>query len=291
MRPALELHTFTSGSRTLSYQLHGSGPLVVMLPGGPGLDPPTYFADSRLPGFQQLVFCPRGTGRSDPPATPEGYRIAGYVQDLDALRDHIGASTLTLCGSSHGASTALAYAAAHPDHVDRMILAGGPARMDEHFTHALTLARTRFSRAAPDGTERLRRADAAGPSMRTAVDEPGRRRLLRTVMDCHVAHPGPGGTAFLDRLCAAPVDFASAGPMGQEMTSGLDLLRDADRIRARALVLAGDLDVRVPTEHLHVITDAIAGARLTRFPGVGHLIHAEARERWAQVVAAFLAST
>jgi len=100
----------TNTSRTLSYHRRGDGPLVVMLPGGPGLDPETYFANSGLQGLSALVFCPRGTGRSDPPPTPEGYRMAGYVEDVEELRLHLGVPTLTLYGSSHGASTALAYA-------------------------------------------------------------------------------------------------------------------------------------------------------------------------------------
>jgi len=102
----------------------------VLLPGGPGLDPVSFFAGVVVPGFRQLVFCPRGTGLSDPPALPEGYRIAGYVSDVEELRNHLGVEQLTLCGSSHGVTIALAYAIAHPERVDRMILAGGPARMD-----------------------------------------------------------------------------------------------------------------------------------------------------------------
>ena len=45
--------------RRLSYQRRGSGPLVVCIPGGPGMDPEAYFAELELPGHQLLVFAPR----------------------------------------------------------------------------------------------------------------------------------------------------------------------------------------------------------------------------------------
>lgn len=81
------MHTFSArDGRTLSYTTSGAGPLLVMLPGGPGIDPAAFYADTVLPGFRQLVFAPAGTGRTDPPKTPDGYRIAGYVDDVEELR-------------------------------------------------------------------------------------------------------------------------------------------------------------------------------------------------------------
>ncbi|MGI8680400.1 MAG: alpha/beta fold hydrolase [Jatrophihabitans sp.] len=278
----------TSDGRALSYEIRGSGKTLILLPGGPGLDPSAFFANVELPGIQQLVFCPRGTGDSDPPGSPDGYRIAGYVQDVEELRGHLGVEQLTLCGSSHGASVALAYAGSYPHHVDRMILAAGPARMDGSFLQALEEARERFRTSANRGSERLDAADIAAASLRTAPDEDARRRSLRMMMECFVAHPGPKEAAYLDRLSEAPVNFAAPGPMGQEIMSGLDLLRESDKIRAPALILSGELDARVPSAHMQEISDTLPDARFIRFPDVGHLIHVEAGERWGTALRAFL---
>lgn len=278
----------TADARTLSYRTVGVGPLVVMLPGGPGLDPPTFFGDVELRGFTQLVFCPRGTGESDPPDEPDGYRIAGYVDDLEELRKHLGLAQLTLYGSSHGASTCLAYAVAYPEQVDRMILASAPARLDGDFQQALTRARERYRTSVPNGTDRLEAADAAGPRMRSASSDDDRRKAMRAMIDVYVAHKAPIETGFLDRLNAAPMNFAALGPMAAEMMSGLDLLEDAGKIRARTLVLTGELDVRVPAEHMQEIAEAIPEAHLITFPNIGHLIHVEACGQWAQTVSDFL---
>jgi len=44
--------------RILSYLRRGSGPLVVCVPGGPGMDPEAYFAAMDLPGYELLIFGP-----------------------------------------------------------------------------------------------------------------------------------------------------------------------------------------------------------------------------------------
>lgn len=283
------MQTFqTRGSGALSYHTRGEGPPLVMLPGGPGLDPSAYYGDVDLPGFQLVVFCPRGTGGSDPPSEPEGYRLAGYVSDVEELRLHLDVPRLTLYGSSHGASTALAYATVQAEKVERLVLASGPARMDAAFMQALAPARERYAALVPGGDARLRAADEATPAMRGAADDEERRAAMRTVMDTYVAHVGPSATAFLDRLAAANINFAAPGPMGAEMMAGLDLLREANRVTAPTLVVAGELDVRVPVDHMEQVAQAVPHARLVRFPESGHLLHVDQGEEWARVVDEFL---
>ncbi len=111
---------------------------------------------------------------------------------------------------------------------------------------------------------------------------------MRAMMTTYVAQQNAVGTGFLDRLAAAPMNFAAPGPMAAEMMGGLDLLADAHTISANTLVLTGQLDVRVPAQHMHEIADAIPGAQLVRFPGVGHLLHIEAPEEWGHTVSDFL---
>ncbi len=274
--------------RRLSYYRDGDGVLVVMLPGGPGLDPLAYFAGAEVPGVARLVLCPRGTGQSDPPSSPEGYRIAGYIEDVEYLRSHLGVAQLNLYGSSHGASIALAYATAFPGRVECMVLAGGPARMDERFASGLAAARDRFRAKAPDGDARLKEADQAQASMRQANTDEDRRRALSTVIKRYVAQLGERETAFLARLCDAPINFAAPAVMGAEMVGGLDLLGNPGAIEASTLVIAGDLDTTVPAEHMQEIADAIPDAEFLRLAGVGHFAPVEEPTTWAEVVGGFL---
>jgi len=252
------------------------------------MDPDAYFDSANLPGWEQLIFCPRGTGASDPPESPAGYRIAGYVADVEELRRHLGHEQLTLYGNSHGGMIALAYAGMHPERVSRMVLVNCPARMDNEFVEDVNLARARFLAQVPDGAERLAEADAAGERMDNDEKEEQRQRDFRTFMSRYVARLDDATTAYLDRLCCAPMNFDAAGPMYEELLGGLDLLADAKDIDVPALVLGGELDVTVPAEHMHKVADALPDARFVQLAAVGHFVEVETHDQWRELVSVFL---
>ena len=123
--------SFPSQGIELHYRTAGSGTPVVLLSGGPGFD-----VDYMIPvgdflpaGYQRIFLEQRGTGRSRVPnMTAETMTLRTVVDDLEALRAHLGQDRLLLVGHSWGAMLAMAYAAAHPDRIDRLILigSGGP---------------------------------------------------------------------------------------------------------------------------------------------------------------------
>jgi proline iminopeptidase len=101
----------------------GSGPLVVVLHGGPGAHHdyllPQY--DLLAKGRTLLYYDQRGGGQSPVPRdTPVGWRE--HVADLHALRDDLGLKRLTLCGYSWGGLLAILYFLEHPQSVDRLAL-------------------------------------------------------------------------------------------------------------------------------------------------------------------------
>ena len=50
------------------------------------------------------------------------FRTADSVADIEALREQAGYARLTIFAVSYGTKVALAYAAAHPDRVERLVL-------------------------------------------------------------------------------------------------------------------------------------------------------------------------
>ncbi|MEU5951048.1 alpha/beta hydrolase [Streptomyces sp. NPDC047525] len=106
----------------LAYHLRGDGDPVVCIPGGP--------ADSRYLGDlgglaahrQLIVLDSRGTGRSAVPEDPSSYRCDRLVEDVEALRDHLGLPRMDLLGHSGGANVATQYAARYPQRLGKLAL-------------------------------------------------------------------------------------------------------------------------------------------------------------------------
>jgi membrane protease YdiL (CAAX protease family) len=71
-----------------------------------------------------------GVGRSSSPqAEPENYALARYAQDLDAVREAVGAESVHLFGHSWGGIIAQRYATLHPERVRSIVLIGsGPPK-------------------------------------------------------------------------------------------------------------------------------------------------------------------
>jgi len=123
--------TFNSAGAPLYYRSAGSGTPAVLLSGGPGftVDYMVPVGDFLPTDYRRIFFEQRGTGKSRPPTlTPESMTLQVVVEDLEALRLHLKQDRLLLIGHSWGGMLAMAYAAAHPDRVDRLILigSGGP---------------------------------------------------------------------------------------------------------------------------------------------------------------------
>src|SRR6476620_10078643 len=119
----------TADGRTLAYRREGAGPLLVCHPGGPGFSSRYFGALAGLgDSFTLILLDPRGTGGSDHPADARAYDIADYVADLDELRWHLGLERMLLLGHSHGGVVAAAYATAHSERVEKLVLASTVAR-------------------------------------------------------------------------------------------------------------------------------------------------------------------
>lgn len=98
---------------------------VVFIHGGPGAGCDSLsrrFFDPSV--YRIITFDQRGAGRSTPHASLENNTTAHLIEDLEALREHLGIEKWVLFGGSWGSTLALAYAQAHPDRVMGMILRG-----------------------------------------------------------------------------------------------------------------------------------------------------------------------
>ncbi|WP_411071274.1 alpha/beta fold hydrolase [Streptomyces sp. cmx-4-25] len=107
----------------LAYHDSGSGAPLLCLPGGPMRDS-AYLDDlGGLAAHRRLIrLDPRGTGASAVPDDPASYRCDRQVEDVEALRAHLGLDTVDLLGHSAGANLAALYVTRYPERVARLVL-------------------------------------------------------------------------------------------------------------------------------------------------------------------------
>ena len=131
----------TRDGRRLAYRRAGSGPLLVCHGGGPGFSS-LYLGELAGLGdeLELVLLDPRGTGDSTKPSDSRAYAIEDYVSDLEELREHLGLERMQLFGHSHGGIVAMAYAARHPERVERLILASTLARFSPEAEAAMAAA-------------------------------------------------------------------------------------------------------------------------------------------------------
>ena len=71
----------------------------------------------------------RGRGLSDKPS--KGYALAYHLQDIKCLLDDLGLDRVVIMGHSLGAFIGLAFAAAYPERMDRLILVDGGGNLSK----------------------------------------------------------------------------------------------------------------------------------------------------------------
>ncbi|RMG96024.1 MAG: alpha/beta fold hydrolase, partial [Deltaproteobacteria bacterium] len=132
-------HGFVSaGDVRLHYVTAGEGPLVVLLHGFPEfwyawrhqIGP---LADA---GYKVVVPDLRGYGSSDKPTSVDAYAPDRLVADVRALVDAFGGRAAAVVGHDWGGVVAYLFAHAHPERLDRVVVANAPH--PAHFFAGLT---------------------------------------------------------------------------------------------------------------------------------------------------------
>ena len=208
------------------------------------------------------------------------YRNVVDYQDAAAewlldLADGIGATEIDLAGNSMGGYFAMAFAAAHPKRVRRLILVGAPAGLDRKLPLFIRLLGNPIS----------------GPlmsAMKIKDPETLRRQVFAGLL---VAHAESLPLEFLEISLAAesiPGTDRSARSMLRAVTSLRGwrkqlLMRDTmARLPVPTLFLWGERDAFAPPAIGEELAARMPFARLVTLPDTGHLPHLERPEAVAR---------
>jgi proline iminopeptidase len=270
----------------LFYDTHGEGDLLLCHPGGPGFSG-AYLGD--LGGLDRsrtlVVLDPRGTGRSDPPASEAAYALADYVADLRHAQERLGVDRIDLLGHSHGSLVALLYAAEHPDRVGKLVLVATGVRFDEPQVEAMEAAMQRRS-GEPwyDDAVAALEEEQAGHFR----DDAELGRIVARELPFYFAHYGESERAFVQHALEQPVHAAALRYFNAQEFLTFDLRSALPRVSAPTLVVAGEEDFILGPRACREVAQGIADARLEVLKGVGHMPWVENPEAFTVTVTDFL---
>lgn len=276
----------TSDRRRLGYRREGQGPVLICHPGGPGFSS-LYLGDLAGLGadFNLILLDPRGTAESDRPADPRAYQINDYVCDLEELRSHLRLERMLLMGPSHGGIVAMAYASAHPDRVERLVLASTLARFAKEQEAAMRAGME--SRAGEPWYADAVAALEAEQAGQFSSDEELAELVFRE-LPLYFAKYGEREAAYLDTLRAERLNSDALRLFNNEIFATFDLRAGLDRISAPTLVIAGEDDFITGPACAREIASGISEVQSTVVPGSGHMIFVESRDRFRDEVSKFL---
>ncbi|HTV53500.1 MAG TPA: alpha/beta hydrolase [Terriglobia bacterium] len=111
----------------MHYVTAGKGPLVIFLHGFPEF---WYEWKYQLEDFgkDHLAVAPdmRGYNLSEKPADVDQYQMKYLVEDVRALAVHLGHKKFVLVGHDWGGAVAWAFAIAHPEYLDKLVIVNAP---------------------------------------------------------------------------------------------------------------------------------------------------------------------
>ena len=255
---------------------------ALVIHGGPGGDHSGFKpAFTPLSEHLQLIyFDHRGQGRSAR-GDPSRYTLDENVEDMEALRLHLGLGQVVSIGTSYGGMVAIAHAARYPDAVSHLVLAVTAAH-GGFIPRAQQIVQQR-------GTDEQKRVCATlwAGGFRT----PEELQEYYAVMGPLYSRTFEPASAAAVRGRAAP----SPEPLNRAFGPGgflrsFDLRPELPRITAPALILAGRHDWICPPEFSEELHALMPGSTLRIFENSSHSLRVDEPARLVSEILAFTAT-
>jgi pimeloyl-ACP methyl ester carboxylesterase len=262
--PKIEKFITTYGAK-IHYVEAGSGAPVILIH---GLADNVAIWDPVIPAlaarFRVIALDQIGFGRSDKPLL--NYRVSTLVDFLDVFLTELKIERASLVGNSLGGWVAAAYALAHPERVERLVL-----------------------------------SDAAGYAALTKTMDPRALRALRVASRDDISYLGP--LAFHDKRFYQDVDAAfkervtagdsyTVAQVLDSMIRGDDALDNKlQTLKQPTLVLWGRDDKLIPLSFGEQFHREIVNSRLRIIDNCGHMPQLECPNEFSTAVLKFFSDT
>ena len=276
--------TFKTSGVSLYYEVIGTagGTPLVVANGGPGFDH-TYLHlsdvwDTIAKTHRVIVYDQRGNGRSSPIEHGQSCTLRDQIEDLEALRAHIGADRIELLGHSWGGFLVMAYAARYPQHIQHLLIvdSAAPKWSDTVFL---------FKDIFPEGVER----EDASDFVAKMGDKSAANSALGEYLSMLFYSPEKR-----DMALAKMSDVDENRDINQAINHDLerfDLNPELPKFRFPVIVMTGRYDINVAPIVAYKIHKAIAGSKFVVFDRSGHMPFYEEPEKFADTIQSFLSGS
>jgi pimeloyl-ACP methyl ester carboxylesterase len=278
---AIPLETVRIHGHEVGYRRAGSGPVLLLVHGMAGSSR-TWKEVFPLLARDHTVIAPDLLGHGESAKPLGDYSLGAYASGLRDFLGILGVERATIVGQSLGGGIAMQLCYQHPELAERLVLvsSGGLGREVSWLLRLFALPGAEwimpvvFPAFVRDGGNRVSAFVArqgwrmphlaevwrAYTSLGETENQRAFVRTLRAVID-----PGGQAVSARDRLY-----LTAAMP---------------------TLIVWGDRDPIIPEAHAHDAHQAMPGSRLEIFEGAGHFPHAEMPQRFAELLARFVAET
>jgi pimeloyl-ACP methyl ester carboxylesterase len=265
----------------IGFRVLGEGRPLVCVPGGPGRAA-DYLGDlGGLARLRQLVLVDlRGVGGSADPADPATLRVDRLVEDVEALRVHLGLDRMDLLAHSAGAVLATLYAARYPERLSTLLLVtpglgavGIYGTADSDAALARSAAEPWYADAVA-ALERIGHGDLSVEAFRTS-----RPLFYRRWDDAARAHASVG---IAERHMAARIGYFA--DLTLDVTSTTVALR---QLTAPVLLHVGELDPLVTPTMATKAAQLFNNATVIVQPAAAHFPWVDDGAAFAQALGSF----
>lgn len=252
-------------------------PVLFMLHGGPGGDHLRYKQHSlELQEVAQLVFIDhRGCGRSKKTKAAE-YTLENNIEDIEALRKHLGLDQICILGTSYGGMVAQGYAIRYPKNLQKLILVA-TAPSYQFITEAKHILQEQGTPQQIKWGERLwkgnfKNSQQVGDFLKAMENLYSKKSKKTTAKSSTIWSHQALNKGFGDFL------------------RHFDFRKKLKKITCPTLVLAGKEDWICPPSQAKEIAKYISRAQLKIFNRCGHSIAIDAHRQYIQLIRKFLKS-
>lgn len=252
---------------------------VIAINGGPGLTH-SYMVQNdlweRVAKSRLVVFYDqRGTGASKRLQAGATQSMDAQVADLEAVRSKLGLDKVALVGDSYGGLVAMAYAAAHPEHVAKLVLSDSPGPTWKSIVHLLP-------EVFPDVQEQNAKEEQQMGASTDAAARAGLRNHFRMIF-----YSPEKRDAYMSKMGDLGFEPAVSEAVAKA-TADLDLTSKLAGFHFPTLVITGRYDMNVAPLTAWRLAHDIPGGKVVFFEKSGHLPSYEEPEKYISVLEGFL---